>query len=201
MSSPGGEEPTASAAEGATDSGTDLIQSAKAEAPRPRGGARRTMLELAVFVGLIAAVSAWQERHLLPTRGVAPAFELEGVDGARLSLESLRGKRVVIHFWATWCGVCQREFGALNAVQEGLAPDQVVLSIVADSDDAEHVRQVMADEHIRYPVLLGTAEVLRAFRVDTFPTNYYIDRQGRITSHTVGMSTRWSVRARLGLLG
>jgi thiol-disulfide isomerase/thioredoxin len=158
------------------------------------------VLEIAVFAGIIMAVTSWQERHLLATNAIAPAFELGSVDGQPLSLESLRGKKVVLHFWATWCGVCRREFGGLNAVQDRLAPDQVLLSIVADADDVAHVRQVMAEEHIRYPVLLGTPEVLRAFHVDTFPTNYYIDRHGQITSHTIGMSTRWAVRARLGLL-
>ncbi len=62
------------------------------------------------------------------------------------------------------------------------------------------MRRFVTDEHIEYPVLLGTSEALRAFRVDAFPTTYFVDRSGRIASHTVGMSTRWSIRARLGLL-
>ncbi|HEX3594765.1 MAG TPA: TlpA disulfide reductase family protein [Polyangiaceae bacterium] len=162
--------------------------------------ARRWALELAVFVGLYLALTSFQERHLLQKDAAAPSFELSGLDGRRVSLESLRGKRVALHFWATWCGVCRAEQGALNAVAKSLDPDEVVYAVVADSDDADKVRHFVAAEHIEYPVLLGTSDVLAAYHVNTFPTTYYVDTAGRVRGHTVGMATRFSIRARLGLL-
>ncbi|HVW28231.1 MAG TPA: TlpA disulfide reductase family protein [Polyangiaceae bacterium] len=174
---------------------------ASKDAPRSRfASARRWLVEIGVVVGLYLALTAYQERHLLGTHSAAPSFDLVTLDGARVSLESLRGKRVALHFWAMWCGVCRREEGALNAVEKTLDRDEAVYAVVADSDDVEKVRDYVAREHIDYPVLLGNGDVLAAYHVEAFPTTYYLDGTGRIGSHTVGMATRYSIRARLGML-
>lgn len=159
---------------------------------------RRWVLELVVITGVYFAVTSYQERHLVRLNEPAPRFILEALDGRRISLDDLRGKRVLIHFWATWCGVCRREFGAMNAVNGSLGGDEALVSIVADSDDRDRIERFVKEHDIRYPVLLGTEAVLRAFRVDTFPTNYYVDRSGAIAAHTIGMATRFSIASRLG---
>lgn len=160
---------------------------------------RRSILEIIAIIGAILAVSAWQTRNLLSTDVPAPAFELPALDGSRVSLASLHGKRTLLHFWATWCGVCRQELSALNAVQDGLSGDEALVTIVADSDDVEHVRQFTREHGLRYPVLLATPEVLRDYRIGAFPTNYYVAPNGIVRSRTIGMSTRWSFRARLAL--
>jgi peroxiredoxin len=172
---------------------------ASASVSRPRR-ILRGLIELAVVIGAYVALAAFQERHLLSTHTSAPGFELSTLDGQRVSLDSLRGKRVALHFWATWCGVCRREFGALGAVADGLGKDEALYAIVADSDDPERLRRFVAEEHLRYPVLLATAEVLAAFHVGAFPTTYYVNRDGTVGGHTVGMSTRYGIRARMRLL-
>jgi peroxiredoxin len=168
------------------------------KAPRASRRLRRLLLEVIAVAGVYLAVSAWQERRLIRTNKPAPNFTLEALDGRSVSLESLRGKRVLVHFWATWCGVCRREFGALNAVNRRLGPDEALLTVVADSDDRERIRGFVTEHDIDYPVLLGTDAVLRAFHVDMFPTNYYVDGSGMIVSHTIGMSTRFALASRLG---
>ena len=171
-----------------------------ARTPRRFARVRRWALEIALFVGLYLGLTAFQGRNLLASNTRPPSFELSTLSGERVSLDSLRGKRTVLHFWATWCGVCAREHGALNAVAKGLDRDEALYAIVADSGDLEKIRRVVAEEHIEYPVLLGTTDVVEAFHVTSFPTTYYVDREGRIGGHTVGMATRFSIRARLGLL-
>ena len=166
--------------------------------PEKSRGVRRFVLELIALAGFYFAVSAWQERHLVHVREPAPSFTLETLDGREVSLASLKGKRVLVHFWATWCGVCRREFGSLNAVSRGLRDDEALVSIVADSNDPDRVRAFVAEHDIKYPVLLGTEAVLRAFHVDSFPTNYYLDPNGVVTSRTIGMSTRVALASRLG---
>jgi peroxiredoxin len=157
------------------------------------------VIELGLFVGLYLAMTTFQERHLLAKGTLPPNFTLMSVDGSEVSLDSLHGKRVVLHFWATWCGVCRQEFGALDAVRRGLGPDEALVTIVADGEDRERIRKFVATEHLLYPVLLGSEDVVHAFHVSAFPTNYFLDKAGRITGHTVGMSTRVSVAARLAL--
>jgi peroxiredoxin len=159
----------------------------------------RIVVEIALFVGAYLAITSYQERHLLPKNLPVPTFTLASLDGQEVSSESLRGKRVLLHFWATWCGVCRQEFGALNAVRRGLGPDEALVTIVADAEDANRIRDFVAKEHIEYPVLLGTDSVVRAFGVSAFPTNYFLDKAGRVAGHTIGMSTRVSLAARLAL--
>jgi thiol-disulfide isomerase/thioredoxin len=162
--------------------------------------AGRWAMEIAIFVGVYLGITSFQERNLLRAHSPAPAFELSTLDGRTVSLDSLHGKHVALHFWATWCGVCRQEEGALGAVQKGLGKDEALYAIVADSEDREKVRRYIQERHIEYPVLLGNSDVLAAFHVGSFPTTYYVDREGRVGSHTVGMSTRLSIRARLSLL-
>jgi len=166
--------------------------------PRPRRPLwLRWVLEALVVLGLFAAVSAWQTREL-PSDGPAPALALKTLDGTVVRLEELRGKTLLLHFWATWCGVCRYEIPAVNAVYDGLDGREALLSVVADSEDVDNVRRFVAERGIRYPVLLATPEVLERYRVRAFPTNYFIDPGGMIRSSTMGMSTRWSLAARMG---
>jgi peroxiredoxin len=160
---------------------------------------RRFVLEGTLALGVILAITAWQTRHLVSAGTRAPAFDLRALDGQHVSLASLRGKRVLVHFWATWCGVCRMELGALSAVHATLSPDEALISIAADADDEPKVRAFVAEHDLPYRVLLGTDEVVRAFRVGAFPTNYYLDGEGNIKSSTVGMSTRLAMRARMAL--
>ena len=160
-----------------------------------RGGS--WALTLALGVGVYAAASAWRTRELIAETQTAPDFALRDLSGQRVQLAELRGKRVLVHFWATWCFVCQREVDALNAVARGLAPDEVLLTVVADSEDAEHVRRYVAEHGIEYRVLLADRAVLRNYRVDVFPTNYFIAASGQVADTTVGLSTRWGLASRL----
>jgi hypothetical protein len=66
----------------------------------------------------------------------------------------------------------------------------VLLAIVDDSDDVEAVRNFVREHALTYTVLLGTDETRRAYRVRSFPTNYYVNGDGSVRTSTVGLSTR-----------
>jgi peroxiredoxin len=159
----------------------------------------RWILELALAAAAYFSITAYQGRHLLSTGTAAPLLDLPTLDGSRMALADLRGKRTLVHFWATWCGVCRQEFGTLNAVTKGLAPDEALVTVVADSDDAAAVRRFATEHGLHYPVLLANQETLQSFRVDSFPTNYFIAKDGTVAARTIGMSTRVSLNAHLAL--
>jgi len=152
--------------------------------------------QLVLVAGLLVAISAYQTRHHL-ARAAAPEFTLPDLTGSSSSLSQYRGKKVLVHFFATWCGVCRAELPSLRGLAKNLGPNEVLLAVVEDSDDVEAVRRFAREHELSYPILLGTREVLRAYRVNSFPTNYYVNGDGRIQSSTVGLSTRLGMAFRL----
>jgi peroxiredoxin len=162
------------------------------------------LLHVAALLGAWLAIGAYQtRRHLASDAAPAPAFELQSLDGRRVSLEEFRGRRVLVHFFATWCGVCKLELPSLRSLHSGLEGegDAVLLAVVEDSDDIEAVRRFAREHELRYPILLGTAPVIAAYRVGAYPTNYYLRPDGSISSSSVGLSTRLGMSARLALAG
>ncbi len=172
---------------------------ARSEKPPLRSRLLRWTLEGLLLLAVYFGVTTWRESGLLSKGDTpAPEFALRDLSGKTVNLASFRGKTVLVHFWATWCGVCRQELGTLNAVQAGLEPDEALLTVVADSDDTEHVRRFVRDHDVRYPVLLGTDAVLAAYKISAFPTNYVISPDGHVAGTTVGMSTRFGLSARMG---
>ena len=157
----------------------------------------RLLLELGLVAALYLGVSAWQRRHLLSTEVSAPELRLLGLDGREHALGDLRGKAVLVHFWATWCGVCKMEISSLNSLQRNLPEDTVLWSVVADGTDRALIQSFVREHDIRYPVLLADEATVQRFRVTSFPTNYYLDESGTLKQATVGMSTRASMWLRL----
>jgi len=161
----------------------------------------RRFLGLLQVLGVVAvwfAASAYQTRKHLSAGGTAaPAFALRDLSGSTVSLAEHRHRKVVLHFFATWCGVCKAELPSVRGLQKGLAADEVLLAIAADSDDPEHVRRFAVEHDLKYPILLATDEVLRAYAVDRFPTNYYLNGDGSVSSSSAGLSTLLGMKLRL----
>ncbi len=157
---------------------------------------RRWSFDLAIVVIVIAAASAWQERNLLPRESEpAPELTLRTLSGERVHLEDFAGRPVQLHFWATWCGVCRRQHGALRAAHRAAERgDGVVLAIAVDSGDLADVRAYVEEHALDYPILVGGDDVTSRYRVRMFPTNYWLDRSHRIVARDVGWTTRWAMR-------
>lgn len=159
---------------------------------------RRFGLEVGVIVVLFFGLGWWQTRSLLPSGEPMPRFDLVDLEGKRVSLDDYRGKTLLVHLWATWCGVCRREFDALNALYRNLDHDEALVTIVADGHDRARLARFVQDNQLEYPVLLGTRELLERYKVEAFPTNYYVDEAGMLRDKTVGLSTRLTMGARMG---
>lgn len=111
---------------------------------------------------------------------MAPDFELQTADGETIKLSDLRGKPVMINFWATWCGPCQVEMPLfVDAYNKN--KDQLVVLGVDVQEPAEPVRQFMQRFGMTFPVPLDLdGQVSTLYRVRALPTTYFIDAEGRI---------------------
>jgi cytochrome c biogenesis protein CcmG/thiol:disulfide interchange protein DsbE len=118
----------------------------------------------------------------------APGFVLADLAGNTVSLEELRGRTVVIDFWATWCMPCIYQIAVLNDFHERHRNDDVVvLGIAVDVEGAKVVRP-FADQHdVRYPILLGDEALARRYGAMGFPSLYVIAPDGSIDLAHVGV--------------
>ena len=149
--------------------------------------------EVALVLLVVGGVQAWRGRDLAADGTPAPDLALRDLQGNLHRLSDYRGRPVMLHFWATWCGVCRQEFGALNTV-EAERGDAVLLAVAEDGDDAAALRAFVKERGLTYPVLRGSDSVSRQWGISVFPTTFYLDREGRIVTHQMGMTTRWSMR-------
>jgi cytochrome c biogenesis protein CcmG/thiol:disulfide interchange protein DsbE len=134
----------------------------------------------------------------------APAFQLRGLDGKPLSLESARGKVVLLNFWATWCGPCRAEIPDLIALQEKYAGKLLIIGLTVDEDDAEVVKEAVARTGINYPVAMTSPEMrIKYGGISALPTSFVLDMQGRVVQKHEGLRDpelyETEIRALLGL--
>jgi thiol-disulfide isomerase/thioredoxin len=123
----------------------------------------------------------------------APDFALPELGGhAALSLSSLRGRPVLVNFWATWCPYCRREMPLLARLVR-LSGGRVVVLGVDDTVAEPSVAQVRAYArrmHVNYPVLLdATGAVDSAFAVHAYPATFFVNAQGVVTGVVEGELT------------
>ncbi len=146
-----------------------------------------------VWIGLTAMQSTGTTQGLIPAprQGfLAPDFTLQDMTGNQVSLQSLRGKVVVVNIWATWCTFCKSEMPAFQKVSDSFPPESDVVILAVNSttqDDPAKVAQFVKDYALRYPILMDTGgRVTKAYQIRALPTTFFIDRKGIIRNVTIG---------------
>jgi len=149
---------------------------------------RGLLLVLVVFI----AVRAFQTRDL--ASGVAPQFSAYDVNGKMVALSDYRGRPVVLHFWATWCGVCRAVEHNIKAV----ASNTPVVTVASLSGTTHEVRSYAHDHGVSFPIVDDASGALaKRFAVSAFPTTFVIDSDGTIRHAEVGYTTELGLRVRM----
>lgn len=123
----------------------------------------------------------------------APAVSLNLLNGGVLALDSLRGKVVLVDFWATWCVPCLSEIPMFNQLKKDYQPRGVeVVAISLDEEGAAKVKPFVKAHPMNYTQTVGDESTATAFKVDssTLPVTLLIDKQGRIRFRHVGITTK-----------
>jgi peroxiredoxin len=118
----------------------------------------------------------------------APAFSLPVLGGdASLSLESLRGKIVLLNFWATWCKPCEDEMPAMERLYRALGSQGFELIAISVDEDPRLVEEFTTRMGLTFPILFDPEKrVSDAYQSYRFPESYLIDREGVLVTRYIG---------------
>jgi thiol-disulfide isomerase/thioredoxin len=119
----------------------------------------------------------------------APALKLQDLDGKTHDLARLRGKVVLVNFWATWCPPCRREMPSLERLSQALAGEPFAVLAVDVGEGVETIESFTSqlDAVPTFPILLDTrAQTMQAWKIAGLPTTFVVDKKGRIVATAVG---------------
>lgn len=117
----------------------------------------------------------------------APDFSLKDAYGKSLSLSSLKGKVVLVNFWATWCPPCKAEMPSMNRLYNEIRGRGFEVVAISTDNSLSTVKDFLARNRIDFPVLFDeTKSVTRQYHVFSMPTTFLIDRSGMIVEKFYG---------------
>ena len=141
---------------------------------------------VALCMGLLifSAIQWLQPKPQIPE--IAPDVKVTTVDGDLIHLERLRGRTVVLNFWASWCGPCKTEAPAFNQFAKD-NPEIPVIGLAVDSGSAARVRRVAQEWNINFPVAIADNALQRKYDISTLPTTVILDSEGKVKKIHVGI--------------
>src|SRR6202163_4583810 len=117
-------------------------------------------------------------------------FTLTELNGKTWTLKELRGKVVVVNFWATWCPPCRREMPDLETLYKQFKDQGLVILAISDEDGSK-VRPFVAEQKVTYPILLDPGrKVNELFQIEGIPKTFVYDRSGKLVAQSIDMRTR-----------
>ncbi|HIJ21647.1 MAG: TlpA family protein disulfide reductase [Gammaproteobacteria bacterium] len=158
-------------------------------------------MQFSSFPDMAAATEAQPQRGVgeknlsrlieIPEQPLAPNFTLQNLNGDSQSLTQLRGKVVLVNFWASWCPPCIEEMPSMNHIYQRYKAHGLEIAAINFQESPSEISQFMAKVKIDFPVLFDLdGEVAQQWNVFSMPTSFLVDRSGRVR-YSVNRSIHW----------
>lgn len=119
-----------------------------------------------------------------------PDFDLPGLDGGRVRLSGLRGRPVVVNFWASWCNPCRREFPLLRDARRRHRAQGLEVVGITYQDIPSDSRRFARSRDARWPLAVDDGgAVARAYGVRAVPQTFFVRRDGTLATRTFGITS------------
>jgi cytochrome c biogenesis protein CcmG/thiol:disulfide interchange protein DsbE len=137
-----------------------------------------------------------------PRKGfLAPDFSLTTLDGATVQLSDLRGRPVLINFWASWCGPCRAEMPHIKAAYETHSGDGLIVLGIDQLESPPQVARFVEEFDLTFPILLDRdGKVSEAYQARALPTSFFVDANGIIRDAFTGPMTAGLIESKLELI-
>jgi thiol-disulfide isomerase/thioredoxin len=136
----------------------------------------------------LAAAAAWASAPIKPwTGGATPPFELSALDGRKIELKALRGRVVLINYWATWCEPCRDEMPAIDRLRDKMKGKPFEVLAVNFGESEERVSAFVSKLNLSMPILLDPYKnSVEAWKVRGLPMTFLVDVRGRVRYWSFG---------------
>ena len=122
------------------------------------------------------------------------------MDGARLSSSALRGRVVLLNFWASWCDPCRSELPALDSLRRELAETEFAFVAINEEADTAAARAFVHEFGFSFAVAFGHGRLRRLFHYPGLPYTLLLDREGRIAGRWIGYAGSEQIQAMRALI-
>ena len=149
-------------------------------------------------IGLLLAASHTARLPGTPVAAPLPDVTLSSMEGKAVNLADLRGRPLLINFWATWCLPCQEEMPALERVDRKWRERGAMVLAINFEEDGQAIREYLAENGLSLPVFQDTAgEVAQKLNITYLPTTLFVDSDGVIRSRNEGPLSQGQMEAGL----
>lgn len=149
---------------------------------------RRLFLVILALTAAFSLFSCSKSKNNAVFGNSAPDFTLNDLNGNKVTLSSMKGRVVMVEFWATWCPPCKESIPELNKLYNKYKDKGfTVLAISVDKGlDSAELAGFARDYSLTYPVLLDNGKASSSYGVGSIPTSFMIDKNGRMVSKHMG---------------
>ncbi len=135
-----------------------------------------------LLIGGIAIADSLFADHKIPKVGDrAPDFTLQGLDGKEHKLSVYKGKVLLINFWGTFCPPCVREMPAMQRMYDKYKGEDFEILAINLDESTVSVQSFVKQYKLHFPILMDKNTIRRKYGVSSYPTSFFVDKNGKIT--------------------